>query len=177
MAGNTYQDGGFTGPWATVTACNDSSAFAAGQLGKTITLGGSSLNPPSYMYVQRKGSDTACNTGKYFMTMVTATQMVVGIGGTVPVGVFLGDDDQTDITLKGLQSGNYGFIQTKGIANCIAVTSTAASTVGNVVAVNTTGQITTAATNVPTAGILITATTADGGVCQVLLDIQGSYVP
>jgi transcription elongation factor len=127
MAGNLYMDGLFIAQ-GNPAYVNESVAFAAGQLGKEISLPptAGSLIPNTYKFVQRKAADGAQNvTGVCFsyddLTSTTPFTVVgAAAAGKIIAGVWLGDDDATDVLTRGMQAGNYGFLQVGGIATCLS---------------------------------------------------------
>lgn len=174
MAGQTYMDGLWTGAMDSPAKANDAVPFVPGQVGKEVSLpaptNSGSLFANIYKYVQRKAADGAQNvTGVCFSydDLTSATPYVVvgaAVAGKLIAGVFLGDDDATDVLTRGMQAGNYGFLQVGGVATCL---SGAAVSAGETVCVapGTNNKVIKVdwATGAATQQIIGVAVTAAGG--------------
>lgn len=101
--------------------------FVAGQVGKRIALtdptNSGGLVSKEYQYVLRDDSTTINVTGSVLHWVdPTAGDFAVALDNgfaqvsNVPAGIFLGDDTAA-IGQRGMQDGNYGFIQIGGVAN------------------------------------------------------------
>lgn len=136
MAGKVYQDGLWIsqGDVALVNeeatevgvaaAAGAVKQFAAGQLGKKICLpdptNSGSLVPKEYRYVRRDEA-TTLNATPCVMAWADPTDLGLFTvelastftGGQVPAGFFLGDDTAA-VGQRGMQDGNFGFIQVGG---------------------------------------------------------------
>lgn len=183
MAGSHYMDGMFVAQ-GNVAYVNESAVFAAGQLGKEIQLtspsNSGSLLSNVYKFVQRKAADAAQNTtGVVFSyDAITTTPFVVTgtpAAGKLAAGIWLGDDDATDVLTRGVQAGNFGYLQVGGIATCL---SGAAVTAGQTVAFNpaTDNRLiavdwATGAATQQIVGVAVTAAGGAGVAFSVLLNI------
>ncbi len=174
MAGNIYENGLWVsqGQVALVNeqvtepgqnpAAGAVKQFVAGQVGKKICLtdpsNSGSLIVKEYQYVERDESTSL--DGPLFLQWVDPTvDYKVELAGTegVPAGVFLGDDTATT-GQRGVQDGNFGFIQIGGVAECVA---------GGVIAA---GDELTPGTN----GQLLSRTVASEALCGVALEAAAS---
>jgi len=143
MAGHLYQDGCWVSQGIPAHVNEEQTEvgvaagagavkqFVAGQLGKTISLpdptNSGALIPVTYQYVQRHENsvaDLAPGTLMYWTLPCHGTYEVIEGGnqevGTpvlmVPAGIFLGDDAAANLLDRGVQPGNFGFIQIGGCA-------------------------------------------------------------
>ena len=146
--------------------------FVQGQLGKEINLpnptnSGALVSNRVYKYVQRYASDAAQNTPNTLVGWQDTTNFVVQTAGAtrVPAGVSFCDDDASSTLDRGVQVGNFGYIQVAGVAT---VRSSAAVTAGVPVADNGDGRVKAAAA--ATDKVIGFAVTAAGGA-DVAFDI------
>jgi len=111
MSGQIYQDGLFIST-GNVETVSEAAPFSAGQLGKTITI-----DEKTFRYVKRHSSG-AINT-QYFgvVWQDRANNIVTVAASAMPyAGIFLGDDDAADTSVRGMALSQYGYIQTAGPA-------------------------------------------------------------
>ncbi len=152
MSGRNYEDGLFLGSVGDPNLVNDTTPFAAGQLGKivnavfktkvvnTVTADfDNTPQPRAIQYVQRVTNTTESNnpvvgdvaywnnTASYKVCSNTGNAIGQTQGPRVVAGVFLGDASQTT---KCVSAGNYGFIQVAGVAPVRVTGSVAATTIG-----------------------------------------------
>ncbi len=130
MAGNLYENGLWVSQGdpvlvneeVTATPTDNAAAgatrqFVAGQVGKKINLNVTpgSLLVKEYQYVLR--NETAQLVGPTVVCWDDPTDGLFGVvaatTGGVPAGIFLGDDT-AGVGQRGVQAGNYGFIQVGG---------------------------------------------------------------
>ena len=149
MAGHLYQDGCWVSQGIPAQVNEEQTEvgvaagagavkqFVAGQLGKTISLpdptNSGALIPLTYQYVQRHPDSTADlvpGTLMYWVAPCGGRFSVIEGGAQapaadpagallVPAGIFLGDDAAVNTLDRGMQPGNFGFIQIGGCATAL----------------------------------------------------------
>lgn len=182
MAGNLYQDGLFVAQGRPEYVNEEANAltgqpFAGGQLGKEITLpdppNSGALAPKTWKFVQRKAAGAAMNTRgtivEYNAGEETSFVVELAAGSQLVAGVFNGDDNATDVLTRGMQVGNYGFIQVAG--ECTVTSTAAAIAVGDAVMSAGNGLVVKATAGTPVIGVALTAVGGGGGTLTILLDV------
>jgi hypothetical protein len=174
--------------------------FVAGQLGKTISLtdptNAGDLIPKTYQYVQRhpdSSADLAPGTLMYWVAPCSGRYSVIEGGADapqdddpaplgpagellIPAGIFLGDDAAA-LGFRGVQPGNFGFIQIGGCADAFVVDGEAPVSAGSEAMDSAFGATSRGVANktdpaAPRIGVLLETVTEPGpGTARILLDL------
>lgn len=173
MAGQIYMDGLWTGALDKPEKANDVTPFVPGQVGKEVSLpsptNSGKLASKTWKYVRRDGA--ACNAPYAVFHYSDVDDFVAGLAAAagVPAGIFHGDDNASDVLERGVQVGNYGFLQVAGTS---LVQCGAGVAAGDALMSMNNGTVDTATAGIPVIGIALEAVGATlANHVTVLLDI------